>query len=96
MVVNRDANTVEFYQSGTRSSTHNLGRRAMCSMNNALTVGQVPLFLMGNSACNGTTAIKQIQLYVGRNLPATLFGAGSPALVAQIATGTPLSASDWS
>jgi hypothetical protein len=98
VVINREAGTYECYDSVTAGRVTNgtLPRRMQCDLNSISAGGTYNVtFGRPASTTNGTTKVKYVQLYSGRNIPATLIGSGQPALYTYIKNTGPLLRSDW-
>lgn len=99
IVVNRELSTVEFYFNKVRDGAAvAITKRGQCSLASTI-AGSEPAFgIMYNSiAADGVTALKWLQLYIGRNLPAGLSGSGTPNLI-QVLNDNPttaLTAAQW-
>lgn len=104
IVINRghaSGPTIEYFFAGVRDSSIGLGfltKRQQCDLVSTSATGEQVLELMvGNITGNGATALKNIHLYIGRNLPADLTGITSPTLILLL-NSTPtiaLTAASW-
>lgn len=101
IVVNRELATVEFYFAGFRDTGVGLGvltKRAQCDLVSVTTNGDPALGLLyGNTAADGISELKNVHLYVGRNLPSGLTGVGTPSIISRLnSTPTvPLTSTEW-
>lgn len=97
VVVNRElaTPTAAVYINGTFNTQVNLTKRQMCNLLGSPLTGLTSAVAVPIGATpNGVTKMKDLQIYAGRSVPAGLVGS-TPALIAKMQSGLPLSVTDW-
>lgn len=108
IVLNVENNSLEYYKNGTRDSgailtLYTALSRQLCQGADLTTMANAPYLslLRPQTTTDGRVQIRDVQLYVGRDMPGGMYGSPTPTLINQLyggvtpGSGVPLSNTDW-